>query len=100
MKIIVALLIVANLYLFYTTTKQKAWMNLIAKNYMLGNYYQAKCNKDVIVNNRLPIIERVLNLRDPLPEGSKIDWTLCEKSMKQWDVYYKAHSKYLKRFRW
>ncbi len=75
--------------------RQALWAELVAKNYMEGLRLQSKCNQAVILENRLPILERVLKL----PWAGKtgvLDTSKCDAAVDKWRIYEEKRALYHK----
>jgi hypothetical protein len=76
--------------------RQQDWIELISVPYMKGIYLAQECFKDVVFDNRLPIIERSLQMSSSLKRGSVINIIKkCDESDKHWRDYTKSRNIYL-----
>jgi len=76
--------------------RQAAWINWVAIPYMVGNQKEINCAKDVIFENRLPIIERKIGIRSFVP---KFSTESCDDMEKHWDKYEETRDTYRKWFK-
>lgn len=97
-KLITFLLILLTCYNAYLSIRSAVWAEMIANNYMVALNKQQKCNQDVVINNRIPILERALKLPWAKKAGV-LDTTLCDEAKEQWKIYEAEHYKY-HHFQW
>lgn len=93
MKYFIAILLIAN---FYLSIRNLLWERKVAANYMIGVYLQNKCLEDVVIHNRIPILERVLNLPWAEKINGPLDTSKCDAAEAQWKLYESERQKYIK----
>ncbi len=93
-RIIIVLCFLTGLNL-YLNIRLAAHSELIVKNYLIGLYQQQECNQDVVLNNRLPIIERILKLPWVNLNPGVLDTTKCDAAKSQWELYELKRKEYL-----
>ncbi len=98
MKFLMGFIIVLNLFLVQAVIKQRTWIKLVGINYMVTTQYQLECVKDVVFNNRIPILERAIGLRPLLKGGETIDNTECDEFRDQLEKYEKDRLIYRRYF--
>lgn len=91
---VATLLFTANLY---TTVKVLAYNELAMVPYVNALNAQIQCNHKVVIDNRLPILERVLHmpLAVPVEQDRFSEVTeACDKAEKRWSEFAVSLEKY------
>ena len=98
-NLLLILLLSSNLILGYHVAKQKSWSENVAVPYMQVLDANIKCLTYVLLENRLPIIERVIGMKPKLKGDEALDTTVCDKSEDSWEKYETKSGKYRRWFK-
>lgn len=90
---LIVLLMLLNVFTAYVSVRCAAWSQLVASPYMEALKKESICHHDVIINSRLPILERAIGLPWAHKAGV-LDTSKCDEADKYWKDYENSRLDY------